>query len=243
MSYFGLIGYPLSHSSSQKLFQHRFASTHQYDILACQSQAEVVNLLKNSEKYSGFNVTIPYKEFVINLLDELSPEAASIQAVNAIVVEKNGKKMGYNTDSEAFKQTLVEWLPRSPASAVVLGSGGSAKAVEFALKSLKIPYSIASRNPLRANSISYQRLAEIGLTNFELMINTTPCGMFPNTQEAPPIALNEITECHSVYDLIYNPPTTTLLQAALAKGAKTLNGAKMLALQAALSWKIWGLID
>lgn len=242
MSCFGLIGYPLSHSLSQKLFQQQFGDTHQYNLLAYETKEHVMDLLKHSDKYAGFNVTIPYKEFVINLLDSLSSEAGDIRAVNTIFIERSGKKVGHNTDAEAFRRTLVAWLPQLPASAIILGGGGASKAVAYALEALNIPYSVAVRSPKNPNDISYQLLKQIGLGDFELIINTTPCGTFPNVLETPPISTDQIGDHHKIYDLVYNPSTTALLKVALRKGATAINGINMLELQAKLSWKIWGLI-
>ncbi|MCZ2355879.1 MAG: shikimate dehydrogenase [Bacteroidia bacterium] len=243
MSYFGLIGFPLSHSFSQKIFQQQFGEAHQYDLLPCETISQVESRLKKNHKYSGFNVTIPYKEQVINLLDELSMEASEIKAVNTILVEKSGRKVGYNTDSNAFKITLLEWLPELPKSAIILGGGGASKAVAYALRSLGVPFSVVERKPHISKHLSYSQLNQIGLGEFELIVNTTPCGMHPNVSETPPILLNQISANHKVYDLIYNPHTTALMQSAADKKAATLNGINMLKLQAKIAWNIWGLTN
>jgi shikimate dehydrogenase len=184
----------------------------------------------------GFNVTIPYKEQIIPFLDDLDSPAKTIGAVNTVVV-KNGRLIGYNTDFEGFKSSLLPFLPKRPIKALILGTGGASKAVAYALRTLNIPYLFISRNPDKG--LTYQSLSKEIMAEYSLVINTTPIGMFPNIDQFPDIPYPFLTSQHLLYDLVYNPALTTFLKKGQMQGAQILNGLKMLELQAEKAWEIW----
>jgi shikimate dehydrogenase len=188
----------------------------------------------------GLNVTLPYKEQVLQYLDELDPVAKKIGAVNVIKIQ-NGKLKGFNTDSDAFFETIEKWLPKNKTfNALILGSGGSSKAAQQALTKLGINFKVVSRHKEKGD-YSYEEInsnpKEIAASH--LIINTTPLGMHPNENAVPPLELEHLTKDHYVYDLIYNPARTQLLQKAEMRGATIKNGLEMLHVQAEKSWQIW----
>ncbi|MDR2121548.1 MAG: shikimate dehydrogenase [Flavobacteriaceae bacterium] len=234
---FGLVGKNISYSFSQKYFTQKFISlglsNYSYEVFDIQNTNELPDLFK-LPNLAGFNVTIPYKQDIMGLLDELSPEAEKIGAVNTVKIH-NGKKKGFNTDATGFKDSLLPLLETQHTSALVLGSGGASKAVTYILEQLGIRYTVISRK----GENSYDSLnREIVSSNF-LLINTTPVGTFPKVEDSPPFPLEFITSQHLVYDLIYNPEETKFLRLAKERGAKTKNGLEMLHLQAEAAWNIW----
>lgn len=236
---YGLIGYPLSHSFSPKWFTEKFAAEDidaLYKAYPLEHVEDILDLLSNYP-LKGLNVTIPYKESVTGFLDTLSPEAKAIGAVNCIDI-RNGKRTGHNTDIIGFEQSLIPLLQPHHTKALVLGSGGAAKAVNYVLDKLGIERRSVSRNKTE-NTLTYQDLTEEIIKQHTLIINTTPLGMSPNEDYAPPIPYNNLTEQHLLYDLIYNPSETKFLRLGKANGAQTKNGHEMLILQAEASWKIW----
>lgn len=241
---FGLIGQTVSHSFSKSYFDEKFfregLRDYHYELFALKNIKELESLIKNTKGLTGLNVTIPYKEQVIQFLDEVDPVAKKIGAVNVIKF-KEGKLKGFNTDSDAFYETIEKWLPKGKGiRAVILGTGGSSKAVQEALKKLKIDFTLVSREASKGN-VTYEELKKqpniIGESL--LVINTTPLGMHPNTESIPPIDFDQITPEHFVYDLIYNPARTQFLQKAEIRGATIKNGLEMLHVQAEKSWGIW----
>ncbi len=189
----------------------------------------------------GLNVTIPYKEQVIPFLDEMDPGSQAIGAVNCIQV-KDGKLKGYNTDYIGFKNSLVSWLGDARPNALILGTGGASKAVKQALEDLELPYLMVSRKAVgKEGFITYEELAlnKDILREYHLIINTTPLGTFPNTEEMPEIPTLQISSEHKVYDLVYNPEKTFLMRSLEARGAVVKNGLEMLHLQAEAAWEIW----
>lgn len=241
MRQFGLIGYPLTHSFSKKFFTEKFEKENltdcRYDTFSIPSIDEFPNLLKNNPGLQGLNVTIPYKESVVSYLDEKTPLVKKIKACNCIKII-NGKLSGYNTDAPAFEQSLKEKLQPHHTKALILGTGGAAKAVEYSLRLLNIAYKYVSRKP-SAKSFSYEQLTESLMQEYTLIINTTPLGMHPNIVEAPQIPYHALTSKHYLFDLIYNPVKTLFLQKGEKQGAAIKNGHEMLVLQAEESWKIW----
>lgn len=241
---FGLIGLTVSHSFSKAYFDEKFfreeLRDYHYELFPLNNIMEVESLIKETKGLSGLNVTLPYKEVVTKYLDEIDPVAKKIGAVNVIKF-KEGKRIGFNTDSEAFYETIVKWLPKGKSiQALVLGTGGSSKAVQVALDKLKIKYKLVSREPQKGD-YTYEEInvkPEI-ITKSALIINTTPLGMHPNTDAMPPINYEYITKDHHVYDLIYNPARTLFLQKAEMRGATIKNGLEMLHVQAEKSWNIW----
>jgi len=241
---YGLIGATVSHSFSKSYFDEKFfregLRDYHYDLYSLPTIDDLKKLLAETPELEGLNVTIPYKEQVVKFLSEIDTEAKKIGAVNVIKI-KNGKLKGFNTDSAAFFETLQKWFPRTEQSkALILGTGGSAKAVQQALKKLSIPYETVSREKGKADH-TYEDLDQDGkiIAGVQLIINTTPLGMSPNTNTCPPINYELLTTDHYVYDLIYNPARTLFLQKAEMRGAHFKNGLEMLHVQAEKSWEIW----
>lgn len=241
---FGLIGGTVSHSFSKSYFDEKFfregLRDYRYELFPLGNIKEIEALLKDTKGLTGLNVTIPYKEQVLKYLDEVDGFAKKIGAVNVIKV-KDGKLQGFNTDSEAFLETLEKWLPKDKKfDALILGTGGSSKAVQEALKKLKVPFKLVSRDAKKGD-LSYEDLEKNPaiVQDTKLMINTTPLGMSPNTETMPAIDFENIGAEHYVYDLIYNPARTMFLQKAEMSGATIKNGLEMLHVQAEKSWTIW----
>lgn len=241
MKVFGLIGFPLEHSFSKDFFKAKFNEENITDCEYRNFQLHSIDqfpLLVHTEKnLCGLNVTIPYKVSVMRYLDELSAEAIEIGAVNCIKI-KNSKRIGCNTDCFGFENSLKPLLEKQHTHALILGSGGSAKAVSYVLNKLKIDFTVVSSNR-KENTIGYEDLNEDVLKNHLLIINTTPVGMFPAINDSPEIPFQFITGKHFLYDLIYNPVETLFLKKGKLKGAKTKNGLQMLQFQAEESWRIW----
>jgi len=241
MRQFGLIGYPLTHSFSKKFFTEKFERENltdcRYDTFSIPSIDDLRDVLKNNPELCGLNVTIPYKENVLSFLDEKTPLVKKIKACNCINI-KDGKLTGHNTDAPAFEKSLKEKLQPHHTKALILGTGGAAKAVEYSLRQLNIPYKYVSRKP-SAKSFSYEQLTEPLMQEYTLIINTTPLGMHPNVVEAPQIPYHTLTSKHYLFDLVYNPEKTLFLQKGETQGAAIKNGHEMLVLQAEESWRIW----
>lgn len=247
MNLYGLIGYPLTHSFSKKYFAEKFERENikgsRYDLFAIQDIDELPSLLTNPN-LRGLNVTIPYKQKVIPFLDGLDDASAKrIGAVNTIKIYADGSTKGFNTDYYGFRQSVAEWLDRRGESAVglkalVLGTGGSCKAVFTALQDLKAQPQLVSRTPA-AGEIGYDDLTEEIMAEHRLIVNTTPLGMYPNVETFSPIPYEWITSQHFLYDLVYNPVDTVFLQKGTQQKAATHNGLKMLQLQAEKAWDIW----
>jgi shikimate dehydrogenase len=241
MKVYGLIGYPLSHSFSKGFFAEKFAREGikecMYESFPIPGIDELPALIAQYPELQGLNVTIPYKEAVMSYLDELSPAAAQIRAVNCIRF-KDGRKVGYNTDAIGFRRSLEPLLKSHHNKALVLGTGGAAKAVQYVLESMSIPYKLVSRQP-GADMITYEQLDATMMAAHTLIINTTPLGMYPHVDAAPALPYEQLTDKHLLYDLIYNPPVTAFLRKGADKGATIKNGHEMLILQAEASWEIW----
>lgn len=244
MRKFGLIGFPLGHSFSKKYFTEKFEreglSDCSFDLYEIPEISMLPQLLHEHPELEGLSVTIPYKEKVIPFLDSLDPACEAIGAVNCIKIRK-GKLTGHNTDYIGFKISLENWLGKEKTKALVLGTGGASKAVVQALKDLKIPYLMVSRTPEQEGQISYGDLKTNPriLEDHQLIVNTTPLGTYPNTEQMPEILPDLISARHKVYDLVYNPEKTFLMRSTEARGAMVKNGLEMLYLQAEAAWKIW----
>lgn len=240
MNHFGLIGYPLSHSFSPDYFAKKFEEQGieaEYLSYPLESISDFEKLIE-IKNFRGLNVTIPYKEQIIPYLDEIDPLAEKVGAVNTILFE-NGKMIGYNTDVYGLEQSLKNWLPcyKDIDGALILGSGGASKAVQVALNLLGISWEVVSRN--RNHGISYDDLTDYWLSIHHLIINTTPLGMYPKTDERPFIPYHLLNEKYFLYDLVYNPEKTLFLTTGLERGCETKNGYEMLILQAEKAWEIW----
>lgn len=245
MKEFGLIGKSLAHSFSQTYFTQKFESLgldgdHRYELFELPTISELPALLAQRPELRGLNVTIPYKEQVWPYLSEISSAAARIGAVNVIDCTPDGRYVGHNTDYMGFRDSLRDFYPLrgAAARALVLGTGGSSKAVEAALRELGISYWLVSRNPL-SSGLTYADLTPEVMAGHSLIINATPLGTFPQVDECPPISYAALTAQHYLYDLIYNPSETLFLRRGREAGAQTKNGFEMLCLQAEAAWQIW----
>jgi shikimate dehydrogenase len=237
---YGLIGYPLTHSFSPAYFKKKFNEQHiyaLYDAFPLTGLHEFPELLRSNPAIEGLNVTIPYKEAIIYYLDYIDSIAAQIGAVNCIAI-RNGKKTGYNTDAIGFAQSLNPLLQSQHNMALILGTGGASRAVAYVLGQLGIPFHKVSRNK-KEDCITYADITGDLLSQHRLIINTTPLGMYPNPDAAPPLPYKSIGKHHLLYDLIYNPDETKFLSLGKAQGASVKNGFEMLQLQADASWAIW----
>ncbi|MGY3793689.1 shikimate dehydrogenase family protein [Aquimarina sp. 433] len=240
MSTYGLLGRDIGYSFSRNYFSNRFEKEnlpHHYVNFDLKSIEELKEVLENKEIH-GMNVTIPYKEEVIPYLDTLDPIAKEIGAVNVIKFENNGKLTGYNSDYYGFTESLKPLLTPKVKKALILGTGGASKAIAYALETLDIKYTFVSRNP-DFKELSYNDLDEDIIRDFKLIINCTPLGTHPKVQNHPDIPFEHLGENHILYDLIYNPEETTFMRKGKDKGAKIINGLRMLVLQAERSWEIW----
>ena len=244
MDKYGLIGFPLTHSFSKGFFNNKFESEKldaEYINFEIPSISEFKVLIAANKNLRGLNVTIPYKEQVIKYLDELSDAVKEIGAVNVIkfIQTKNGLKLkGYNSDVIGFTDSIEPLLNNRHKKALILGTGGAAKAVAYALKKLDIVPVYVSRKP-KKGQFTYANLTNEIMQEHTIIINATPIGMYPNVDEAPDIPYEFITTDHLLYDLLYNPNVTKFLQLGKDKGAAVKNGLEMLLLQAFASWQIW----
>jgi shikimate dehydrogenase len=246
MRQFGLIGRTLSHSFSQTYFTQKFYSLgltdHEYELFELASVNELPNLLATHPDLAGLNVTVPYKELVMLYLDELAPSATRVGAVNVIERTADGRLRGHNTDYLGFRESLQRFFPLRPeARALVLGTGGAAKAVGVALQELNIPHWLVSRDPL-AHGLTYDDLTPALVAAHPLIINATPLGTFPRTDECPPLPYGALTEEHYLHDLVYNPAETLFMAKGKEAGAQVKNGFEMLCLQAEAAWDIWNAV-
>lgn len=247
MREFGLIGKTLTHSFSEKYFSEKFRQQQifdaSYSLFPLQSINELNPLIRSHPNLLGLNVTIPYKIDIIPLLNELDTEAQKIGAVNCIKITHENNRIylkGYNTDIYGFRSSLLKHLKPHHTHALILGTGGASKAVEYVLKSLSIEYIAVSRKANTANKIvDYNMLNEHIIQNNTLIINTTPLGMFPNNNTYPNIPYNSIGDKHLLMDLVYHPNETVFLTKGKQNGAATVNGYNMLISQAEASWDIW----
>jgi len=239
---FGLIGKNISYSFSKKFFTNKFSLGNlvdcSYENFDLQSIEEFPALIANNPDLNGLNITIPYKETIIPYLNKLSKNAIQIGAVNVIRFTKKGKLKGYNSDYYGFMKSLEPLLQPHHKKAIILGTGGAAKAVAFALDQLEILYTFVSREE-KPGMIDYDRINVTTFDNYHIIINCTPLGTSPNTKEFPLIPYNFFTEKHIAFDLIYNPSESEFIKKAKKKGAITKNGYEMLELQAEKAWKIW----
>ena len=237
---YGLIGKKLDYSFSPAYFNKKFEkeglSSCRYELFPLDEIQDFLALVQ-ARDLDGLNVTIPYKQAIIPFLGELSEDAKAIGAVNCIAFKGN-RLIGHNTDVVGFERSLTPLLRgQTSQSALVFGTGGASNAITFVLNKLNIPYKLVSRNP-KTNAIGYAK-AEKQLRDYSLIINTTPVGTYPNMQDCPLNSLEGVGKNHLVYDLIYNPAITSLLEQSSALGARTKNGQEMLEIQAEESWKIW----
>ncbi len=238
--YYGLVGRNISYSFSKGYFTEKFSrlglAHHSYENFDLKSISEFESLVKGRTLH-GVNVTIPYKQAVIPFLDELSSEAESIGAVNTIKFADK-QLIGYNTDAYGFKTSLAPLLKKHHKKALVLGTGGASKAVVFVLQQLGIDCTLVSRNPGHGQ-LAYSALGKAQMEAYQLLINCSPLGTYPNIQDKPKIPYEHLDTQHLLYDLIYNPEETAFLAEGKKRGATTQNGLAMLQFQAERAWEIW----
>ncbi len=239
----GLIGFPLTHSFSEKYFAEKFRQEniegYEYRNFELKTIDSLPKLLQKQPNIIGLNVTIPHKESVLKYVDEFSETVQEIGAANTLVRLNNGRIKAYNTDVYGFRQSILPFIKPRHKKALILGTGGAAKAVAHALKQLQIEILFVSRMPQTKNQIGYEDLNETLLNQYLIVVNTTPLGTFPNVQNKPDFPYHFIKPEHLFYDLVYNPTQTAFLKAAEKKGASISNGLNMLYLQAEKAWQIW----
>jgi len=242
MRKFGLIGYPLTHSFSKKYFTEKFQregiNDAVYELYPIRDIYELRDLLKASPHLQGLNVTIPYKQVVLRHLHSSANIPHGLRACNCIRIEK-GKTFGYNTDVIGFEKSFKPGLKPYHKKALILGNGGATAAVGFVFDQLKIEYKIVSRKIHDGSSLTYGDLNSSILQTHTVIINTTPLGMYPDIDSAPPIPYQFLGPRHYLFDLIYNPDKTSFLKRGEEQGATIKNGLEMLELQAEESWRIW----
>lgn len=247
MLLYGLLGYPLGHSFSARYFADKFASEHidaQYSNFEFKSVSEALSVLTQKENLQGFNVTIPFKQQIIPFLDGISSEAREIGAVNVVKVvrDNNGvaRLYGYNSDVYGFIHSFQkQYRPEIHHSkALILGTGGASKAVYYALSSMGIESRFVSRTPGQ-DKLTYDQLNAILLSQYKILVNCTPLGMYPDVHSLPDLPYEALTSSHYLYDLVYNPELTAFLQQGLKQGTTVKNGLEMLYLQAEKAWEIW----
>lgn len=239
MKHYGLIGLPLKHSFSKKYFDNKFRKE---NIQACYSNFEIAHCEKlhqliNENQLDGLNVTIPFKQQVIHYLDEIDEVAKQIGAVNCIQI-KQRKLKGFNTDIIGFEKSLLETTQLKNKKALIFGNGGASKAVAFVLHKHDVPFYNVSRNEIQGG-LTYRELTDSIIGEHQLLINTTPVGMFPKIDEELPIPYKAINHTHTAFDLIYNPEKTNFLTFCEAEGATIQNGLNMLHYQAEAAYEIF----
>ncbi|RKD20141.1 shikimate dehydrogenase [Pelobium manganitolerans] len=260
MKKYGLIGFPLGHSFSEKYFTEKFEKAKlknfKYSLFPLENIQDFPKLLATERDLYGINVTIPHKVEVLQFLDDIDPAAKEIGAVNCIKIlhgdtvkslfsgelcmlnPKKYKLVGYNTDAYGFEGSIAPYLKNHHKKALILGNGGAARAIKYVLKKRKIAFKFVSRRPDK-DMFSYEELNEQIIKDHQVIINTSPVGTYPNADECPAIPYQYLTDKHLLYDLVYNPQETLFLQKGKAQGASIKNGYQMLELQAEKSWEIW----
>ncbi|QLE02270.1 shikimate dehydrogenase [Galbibacter sp. BG1] len=240
--HFGLLGKNISYSFSKGYFTEKFKElgiedTHQYVNFDLEQVTDIKNILAYDPHIVGFNVTIPYKEEIIPLLNEIDPKAKEIGAVNTVKITENGLK-GFNTDIFGFQNSIKPFVKLFHKKALILGTGGASKAVKHALIDLGLNTTFVSRTASKGQ-LSYEMLTREIIETNQVIVNTTPLGTYPDTAQKPAIPYHFLTSNHLVFDLIYNPSKTTFMKLSEENGATAVNGHKMLTLQAEKAWEIW----
>jgi shikimate dehydrogenase len=242
MKVYGLIGYPLGHSFSQKYFTEKFKQLGiencRYEVFSLENINDLPELLKAQADLCGFNITIPHKQNIIPFLSSTNHLPAAINACNCVKIN-NGELIGYNTDVIGFELSLWQLLKPHHTKALILGNGGAAEAVKFVLNKLGIGFKVVSRQLHNGSHLTYQEINEKVIAEHSLIINTTPLGTYPKVDECPDIPYELLSLQHYLFDLVYNPEKTLFLQKGEQQGASIKNGYDMLVIQAEESWKIW----
>ncbi len=241
MNRFGLIGYPLGHSFSQQYFNNKFKTENLtdcfFELFPIENIDSFPALLNAHKDLKGLAVTIPYKQAIINFLTSIDEAASEIGAVNCIKISSQ-KIMGFNTDVIGFENSIKPILKPHHKKALILGTGGGSKAVQFVFKKLGIEFLLVSRSKNQQH-VQYQDIDELICDDYNIIVNATPVGMAPNIDIFPEIPYQFLSEKHLLFDLIYNPAETMFLQKGREAGAQTKNGHEMLITQAEANWKIW----
>ncbi len=245
MRKFGLIGYPLGHSFSKKYFTDKFIREHisdsSYENYPLKDIGEVTELFASENELCGLNITIPYKSAIIKFLDTITPEAEEIGAVNVLKIRRSGGQIrlsGYNSDVTGIRDTLRPFINENTKNALVLGTGGSSRAVCYVLKKFGLNVDQVSRKKT-PGVLAYSDIGSDHLQRIQLIVNTTPLGMFPDIEGKPDIDYGSLTRNHILFDLVYNPEITSFLKMGAEKGSAIISGIKMLHSQAEKSWEIW----
>lgn len=243
MELYGLIGYPLGHSFSKKYFTEKFEkeglTNCAFELFPIADINEFPQLLKDNPQLKGICVTIPYKEQVLKFVTQLSEEVRHIGATNSIKVMGN-ELVAYNTDITGFQQSFSKLLPSQHKKALILGTGGASKAVQYVLVKMGIEFLLVTRAANhQPGFIQYESIDETIMRDYSIIINCSPVGMSPNEDDCPAIPYELLTPNHYLYDLVYKPAKTLFLQKGAAKGAVVENGYEMLLIQAEASWAIW----
>ena len=243
MKKFGLIGYPLGHSFSKRFFTGKFETENidaRYDLYELDDISKFTGLIQKIE-LSGLNVTIPYKEKVIPFLNELDETAQEIGAVNVIKFIRENDKLilkGYNSDAIGFESSLKPFLQSFHREALILGTGGASKAIDYVLNKLGVETLFVSRTA-QPGRLTYADLNQEIIEKCKVIVNASPVGTFPHPDECPDIPYQFLTEKHLLFDVVYNPAETLFLKKGRAQGAQGLNGESMLNEQAVAAWEIW----
>ena len=239
---FCLIGYPLTHSFSERYFNEKFTREGIKDTVFKSFSFEHIDTIKKiidtHPNLRGFAITIPHKKAILPYLDETTDEVLKMGACNCVRIT-NGKLKGFNTDVIGFEGSFIKKLQPHHKRALILGNGGAAAAVEFVLRKLKIDYCFVSRNRKEESILSYDQLNNEIISQYTIIINTTPLGTYPQVDNAPDIPYHLLTPEHYLFDLVYNPAETKFLRLGKEQGATVENGYEMLVLQAEENWKIW----
>lgn len=245
MDKYGLIGFPLGHSFSISYFNEKFENENidaKYENFEIPKIEALPEVLDSNPDLKGLNVTIPYKEKVISYLDSISPEARAIGAVNVIRVTRKGEKIilkGFNSDVIGFTKSIEPMLEKFHKKALILGTGGASKAINYGLKSLGLETLFVSRSTKGKDCILYQDITPEMMQEYNVIVNCTPLGMYPHTDECPQLPYEAMNMKTILYDLIYNPDETQFMKRGSEHGATTKNGLEMLLLQAFASWEFW----
>ncbi|MDO4779512.1 MAG: shikimate dehydrogenase [Bacteroides sp.] len=245
---YGLLGYPLSHSFSKQYFENKFRKENidaTYVNYEFKDVEDIFEVIENNESLVGFNVTIPHKESIMPLLDSVDSRAFKAGAVNVVKIERTEKfgiqLVGYNTDVTGFTNSIKPLLRECHKKALILGTGGAAKAVKYSLCELGIDNIYVSRTTKNGFTINYDELTKYILDEHKVIVNCTPVGTYPNVDEYIHLPYEYIGKEHLLFDLVYNPATTAFMKKGVERGATVKNGQEMLELQAEAAWNIWNI--
>jgi shikimate dehydrogenase len=245
MRKFGLIGYPLGHSFSKKYFTEKFLKEHimdcSYENYPLENLDTFGELVSSEKDLCGLNITIPYKSEIIRFLDGIDPEAEEIGAVNVIKIKRENNQIklyGYNSDVTGIRDSLLPFIGDGVTNALVLGTGGSSRAVCHVLKKIGIKVTMVSRDK-KPGALVYSEIDKAVLDRTQIIVNTTPLGMFPNTSGLPEINYKDLNRTHILFDLVYNPEITSFLKHGAAQGCIIISGIRMLHSQAEKAWDLW----